>query len=99
MSCIFGTAILTETEFTTAMKLAQCRINQRPLVAMSDDPADNNLLTISPHHLKLGRAAISLPSSLDELQNLDNIRLSVQDRWKKGKFCKKSSLLSGRINI
>ena len=83
---VFGTAILTETEFTTAMKLAQCRINQRPLVAMSDDPTDNNLLTITPHHLKLGRAAITLPSSLDELENLDNIRLSVQDRWNKRKI-------------
>ena len=83
---MFGTAILTETEFTTAMKLAQCRINQRPLVAMSDDPTDNNLLTITPHHLKLGRAAITLPSSLDELENLDNIRLSVQDRWNKRKI-------------
>ena len=80
---VLGTAKLTETEFPTAMKLAQCRVNQRPLVAMSDDPSDNNLLTIKPHHLKLGRAAATLPSSLDELENLDNIRLPVRDRLAK----------------
>ena len=96
---VFGTAKLTETEFTTAMKLAQGRVNQRPLVGMSDDPTDNNLLTITPHHLKLGRAAATLPTSLDELEDLDNIRLSVKDRWEKRKILKKSSLLNRRMFI
>ena len=53
---------------------------------MSDDPTDSNLLTITPHHLKLGRAAATLPSSLDELEDPDNIRLSVKDRWEKRKI-------------
>ena len=47
---------------------------------------NNNLLTITPHHLKLRRAAATLPSSLDELDNLDNIRLSVKDRLEKRKI-------------
>ena len=68
------------------MNLAQGQVNQRPLVGMSDDPNDNNLLTITPHHLKLGRAAATLPSSLDELEDLENIRLSVNDRWEKRKI-------------
>ena len=89
---IFGTTKLTENEFTTAIKLAQGRVNQKPLVGISDDPNDNNLLTITPHHLKLGRAAATLPSSLDELDNLDNIRLSVMDRWGHVKLYTKGSL-------
>ena len=51
----FGNKKLTETEFTTANKLAQNQMKSRPLVGMSDDPKDDNILTIAPHHLKLGR--------------------------------------------
>ena len=96
---IFGTTKLTENEFTTAIKLAQGRVNQKPLVGISDDPNDNNLLTITPHHLKLGRAAATLPSSLDELDNLDNIRLSVMDRWEKRKIIQERFFIKWKMSI
>ena len=61
---IFGTTKLTKNEFTTLITLAQGRVNRRALVGISDDPNDNNLLTITPHHLKLGRAAATLSDCL-----------------------------------
>ena len=36
-------------EFTTAIKLAQNRMNSRPFVRLLDDPKDDNIPTISPH--------------------------------------------------
>lgn len=80
---IFGTTKLTENEFYRALKCAQSRVNQRPLVGVYDDPSDDNLLTLTGRHLKLGRAATTLPSSIDELYNLDNIRLSIMGRSSK----------------
>ena len=80
---IFGRTKMTESEFNTAIKLAQSRLNSRPLVGLSDDPEDQNLLTITPHHLKLGRAIATLPSSVDKLNEdtLNKIKLSIHDRW------------------
>ena len=84
---IFSRTKLTETEFTTALKLACSKINSRPLVAMSDDPFDQNLLTITPYHLKLGRPVAMLPCSIDHLraEDLDNIKISIQNRWQQRK--------------
>ena len=45
---LLGNKKLTETEFSTAIKLAQNRMNSRPLVGLSDDPKDNKILTITP---------------------------------------------------
>ena len=85
---IFGKTKMTETEFSTAIKLAQNRLNSRPLIGMSDDPRDQNLLTITPHHLKLGRPAALLPSSADDIDadSFNKIKLSIHDRWTKRKL-------------
>ena len=79
---------MTETEFSTAIKLAQNRLNSRPLIGMSDYPRDQNLLTITPHHLKLGRPAALLPSSADDIDadSFNKIKLSIHDRWTKRKL-------------
>ena len=77
---IFKAPKLTETELNTAIKLAQGKMNQRPLIAISDDPEDLNILCITPAHLKLGKALILLPSSFDSAQDLRKI--TVKTRWK-----------------
>ena len=85
---VFGNKKLTETEFTTAIKLAQNRLNSRPLVGLSDDPNDNNILTIIPHHLKLGRPIAMLPSTADKMNEADvaDTKIAVYDKWTKRKL-------------
>ena len=63
------------------------KINSRPLVGVSDDPRDNNLLTITPFHLKKAKPVVVFPSSIDNLSanDLDKIKLSIQDRFQKRK--------------
>ena len=68
---VFGNKKLTETEFSTAIKLAQNRMNSRPLVGLSNDPKDDDILTITPHHLKLGRPIAMLPSTADKMNESD----------------------------
>ena len=84
---VFGSQTMTEQEFTTALKLAQMKINSRPLIGLSDDPSDENILTITPFHLKLAKPVAILPSSIDQLDatDLDKIKLSIKDRWQKRK--------------
>ena len=77
---IFKAPNLTETEFNTALKLAQGKMNQRPLVAISDDPDNLDILCVTPAHLKLGKALVSLPNSFDSVQDLKKI--TVKSRWK-----------------
>ena len=74
---------MTESEFNTALKIAQGKMNQRPLVAISDDPEDQNLLTLTPAHLKLGKALMSLPSDFDKVDDVAN--LSLKSRWEQRK--------------
>ena len=63
-------------------------MNSRPLIGLSDDPNDDNILTITPHHLKLGRSVAMLPSSADKASELDlsDMKISVHDRWTKRKL-------------
>ena len=92
---IFGTKKLTETEFSTAIKLAQNTMNSIPLTAVSDDPKDENLLTITPHHLKLGRPVAMLPASTDEMNegDLKKLKISIHDRWTKRKLIQQNFYL------
>ena len=85
---IFGNKKLTETEFSTAIKLAQNRLNSRLLVGLSDDPKDDNILTITPHHLKLGRPIAMLPSTADKMNESDvaDTKITVFDRCTKRKL-------------
>ena len=84
---IFGATKMTEQEFNTALKLAQMKINSRPLVGVSDDPSDQNLLTITPFHLKMCKPVALFPSSLDDFtaSDLDKMKLSIRDRWQQRK--------------
>ena len=79
---------MTEQEFTTALKLAQMKINSRPLIGVSDDPNDQNLLTITPFHLKMCKPVALFPSSLDDFtaNDLDKMKLSIRDRWQQRKI-------------
>ena len=85
---IFGATKMTEQEFTTALKLAQMKINSRPLIGVSDDPNDQNLLTITPFHLKMCKPVALFPSSLDDFtaNDLDKMKLSIRDRWQQRKI-------------
>ena len=58
---IFKGKRLTETELVTALKIAEGGLNGRPLLAVSDSPNNNNLLTFTPAHLLYGRPIIQLP--------------------------------------
>ena len=80
---VFKEVHMTESEFTTALKIAQGKMNQRPLVAISDNPEDQNLLTLTPAHLKLGKALMSLPSDFDKVDDVAN--LSLKSRWEQRK--------------
>ena len=62
---IFQGKLLTESELTTAIKLAQGQMNMRPLICITDDKDDGNLLTLTPSHLLLGKPLVALPSSFD----------------------------------
>ena len=57
------------------------KINSRPLVRVSDDPRDNNLLTTTPFHLKMAKPVAVFPSSIENCSaiELDKKNLSIQD--------------------
>ena len=56
-------------------------MNSRPLIAVSDNEMDENLLTLTPNHLKSGKALAILPSSFDEL-SLDKLqKIKIVTRW------------------
>ena len=92
---------MSEQEFTSALKLAQMKINSRPLIGVSDDPNDQNLLTITPFHLKMCKPVALFPSSLDDFtaSDLDKMKLSIRDRWQKGRFYKLVFSLNGKMSI
>ena len=71
----------TQTELETALKLAQASLNSRPLIAVSDDVEDGNILTLTPSHLVLGRAIVTLPTSLDKLDINALNKIPVKTRW------------------
>ena len=77
----FNGRMFTQTELETAVKLAQASLNSRPLIAVSDDVEDGNILTLTPSHLVLGRAIVTLPTSLDKLDLNALNRIPVKTRW------------------
>ena len=79
---------LTETELTTAMKLAQARMNSRPVMAISDNKEDGNLLTLTPHHLKMGKPLTILLSSLNEIDIEKLQKMKIATRWNQRKILK-----------
>ena len=85
---IFRATTMTEQEFTSALKSAEMKINSRPLIGVSDDPSDQNLLTITPFHLNMCKPVALFLSSLDDFtaNDLDKMKLSIRDRWKQRKI-------------
>ena len=77
----FNGRMFTQTELETAVKLAQASLNSRPLIAVSDDVEDGNILTLTPSHLVLGRAIVTLPTSLHKLDLNALNRIPVKTRW------------------
>ena len=64
--------------------MAQARVNSRPLVATADSKNDENLLVITPQHLKIGKSLAILPSTADQLkseEDINKIKMSILDRW------------------
>ena len=63
-------------------------MNSIPLTPVSDDPKDENLLTITSHHLKLIQLVAMLPASTDEMNedDLRKLKIAIHDRWKKRKL-------------
>ena len=59
---------------------AQGKLIKRPLIVSSDNPDDQNILTLTPAHLKLGKTLMSLPSSFDKIDDLTDSNL--MSRWK-----------------
>ena len=76
----------------TALKLAQASLKSRPLIAISDDIEDGNILTVSPAHLVLGRSLITLPTSFDKLDTNALITIPVRTRWEKRKKSREAIL-------
>ena len=83
----------TQTELETALKLAQASLNSRPLIAISDDIDDGNILTLSPAHLVLGRALITLPTSFDKLDTNALNKIPVRTRWERRKKAERQFFL------
>ena len=70
-------------------------MNSRLLVGLSDDPKDDDTLTITSYHLKFGRAIGMLPSSADKIDEADltDIKIAVYDSWIKRKHVQQQSYL------
>ena len=64
-------------------------MNSRPLLAITDNPEDENLLTLTPQHLKTARPLMVLPSSLDKI-DVDKIsNAKLINRWEQRKLLQK----------
>ncbi|XP_065075634.1 uncharacterized protein LOC135699312 [Ochlerotatus camptorhynchus] len=73
---IMGNAMLTETEFRTALIQVEAALNSRPITAMSEDPQD--LQPLTPGHFLVGRPLNAIPEP--SLQDVPENRLS---RWQR----------------
>ena len=84
--------IFSQTQ-RNSVEQAEMQMNARPLLAISDSPSDNNLLSIKPAYLVLGRSLIQIPSSLDKLK-LDKLKTTtVTTMWDARKILKRKFFL------
>lgn len=83
-----GDTILTFEELTTIFAKVEAILNSRPLVAMSEDPSDLEVLT--PGHFLIGQPLVALPEShwkdtkmsrLSRFQIIQKMYQNIWTRW------------------
>lgn len=83
-----GETILTFEELSTIFSKIEAILNSRPLVAMSEDPCDLEVLT--PGHLLIGQPLLALPEShwketkcskLSRFQLIQKLYQNIWSRW------------------
>ncbi|XP_053691724.1 uncharacterized protein LOC128740217 [Sabethes cyaneus] len=73
---IVGNAMLTETEYRTALIQVEAMLNSRPITAMSEDPQD--LQPLTPGHFLVGKPLNAIPEPL-----LHDVPENRQSRWQR----------------
>ena len=73
----------TENELYTILTDIEAASNMRPLTATSENPDDNNLLSITPCHLTIGQAVKPLPSEIYSHEEKEKkMTKDLKERWK-----------------
>ncbi|XP_058817812.1 uncharacterized protein LOC131681118 [Topomyia yanbarensis] len=84
---VVGETKLTYEEMTTFLAQTEAILNSRPLVQISDDPNDLEVLT--PSHFLIGRSALSIPEpsyekeKIGRLSRWQHIQLMREHFWKR----------------
>ncbi|XP_062540876.1 uncharacterized protein LOC134208930 [Armigeres subalbatus] len=84
---VVGETKLTFEEMTTFLAQCEAILNSRPLIPVSDDPNDIEVLT--PSHFLIGRSALSIPEpsyedvKVGRLGRWQHIQLMKQHFWKR----------------
>ena len=73
--------ILSAVELYTILTDIECAINKRPLTSLSQNPADNNLLPLTPAHLILGKGMNTLPRGLATGYTPTKQNVNIRARW------------------
>ena len=76
--------MFTESEFYTILTDCEAASNARPLGVTTENPADGNLLPITPAHLIKGEAMIPLPTDIYGHQE-KGTQKDIKERWKERK--------------
>ncbi|XP_065082000.1 uncharacterized protein LOC135704456 [Ochlerotatus camptorhynchus] len=84
---VIGETRLTFEEMTTFLAQCEAILNSRPLIPVSDDPNDIEVLT--PSHFLIGRSALSIPEpsysevKVGRLNRWQHIQLMKEHFWKR----------------
>ena len=75
--------VLTESEMNTVLTDCEASCNMRPLSAISESADDNNLLSLTPSHLILGKALLPLPTDMNSYE--DETIMGAKEKWRQRK--------------
>lgn len=88
LKAAIGTEVLNIEDFRVVIKEVEAILNSRPLVSLSNDPADCMVLT--PAHFLVGRPLMSLPepcpqdeSHLERYERVSTIRHEFWKKWRR----------------